>query len=348
VQEDFPIFRAGALLLLVAAIVVGGATLLGNALDGDGGDGGGDDPPKALAEIPEDKEDAGDGEGAGAAAMAGGLCQLAGRPVSLPGDVREASGAAASRRTAGVFWTHNDSGDPELFAVDSSGRLVGRVRVGGGVVEDWEDVAAGPCTGGGGNCLYVADIGDNRAARGSVTVYRFPEPAPGDSVSAPAEALAARYPDGAHDAEAIFVLPGDSASPAGVYVLTKGETGPVALYRLPATARPGTTATLERVRALAADPAKRRERITGAAASADGRWVAVRTLNELRIYDARRLVGAGAAPAPRIVDLRPLDEPQGEGVSFTPDGGVVLTSEGGGKNRPGMLTRLACTLEPEA
>ena len=56
------------------------------------------------------------------------------------------------------------------------------VRVAGARVQDWEDVAAGPCPGG--NCLYVADIGDNRRVRDSVEVLRVPV-GPGGSVSAP-------------------------------------------------------------------------------------------------------------------------------------------------------------------
>ena len=50
--------------------------------------------------------------------------------VALLRDVPEASGLALSRRHPGLLWTHNDSGHAtELFAVDASGTLQGRVRV---------------------------------------------------------------------------------------------------------------------------------------------------------------------------------------------------------------------------
>jgi len=53
------------------------------------------------------------------------------RVAELP----EGSGVAASRRTPGRFWSHNDSGDPVLFALDGDGRVIGRLRIAGAVVE---------------------------------------------------------------------------------------------------------------------------------------------------------------------------------------------------------------------
>jgi hypothetical protein len=299
----------------------------GSPEDGDGGKSGkgGDDAPRVEDAAPMT---------AGAAGAE--VCRAEGSPRPLPNDVHEASGAAPSRRNAGVFWTHNDSGEPEVFAIDASGALAGRVRIAGARVEDWEDVAVAPCAGG--DCLYIADIGDNRAARANVTVYRVPEPAPGDARSRPAEAIRLAYPDGPHDAEAMFVLDG------AIHIVTKGETGPIALYRAPAGAAPGQAARLERVRELAAAGLKRKDRITGASASPDGRWIAVRTLNSLAIHPARDFAGARGGAA-REMDLKALNETQGEGVGFASGGAVILTSEGGKKSDPATFTRLSCALE---
>ena len=265
---------------------------------------------------------------------AGEVCTASGAPLPLDMEIHESSGVAVSRAYAGIFWTYNDSGDPLLYAVDSDGRTAGGVRVTGAAVEDWEDVALAPCPAGG-DCLYVADIGDNDAERPSVTVYRVPEPAPGAAESAPAEAIHLRYPDGPHDAEAMFVLGG------AVHVVTKGESGPVALYRASQT---GAEATLERVRVLSPDKVGRRERITGADASPDGRWVVMRTLESAFIYSAAELAGSGALN-PRRVDLKGLDEAQGEGIAFAADGSLVVTSEGGKKKSPATFARLTCTLQ---
>ena len=267
---------------------------------------------------------------------AGEVCTASGAPRPLGDEIHESSGVAVSRAHAGIFWTHNDSGDPLLYAVDSEGRTVGRVRVTGAEGEDWEDVALAPCPAGG-DCLYVADVGDNDAERPSVTVYRVPEPAPHAARSAPAEAIRLRYPDGPHDAEAMFVLGG------AIHVVTKGESGPVAVYRAPRTAGPGAETVLQRVRELSAQKVERPERVTGADASPDGRWVVMRTRESASIYPAAELTANGAL-SPRRVDLKGLDEAQGEGIAFAPDGSLLVTSEGGKKDRAATFARLRCTL----
>jgi hypothetical protein len=71
-------------------------------------------------------------------------CRVVGKIVQLR-DLPEASGIAASARTPGLFWAHNDSGDPVIYALDSQGAIKDRVRVTGAAVDDWEDVAVGPC-----------------------------------------------------------------------------------------------------------------------------------------------------------------------------------------------------------
>src|SRR4051812_34201862 len=50
----------------------------------------------------------------------------------------ETSGLAASQRTAGLLWTHNDSGgEPVLFALNTDGTLRGSVQLQGVVNRDW-------------------------------------------------------------------------------------------------------------------------------------------------------------------------------------------------------------------
>ncbi|HEU4453336.1 MAG TPA: hypothetical protein VFR81_09760 [Longimicrobium sp.] len=328
-MEERGLFKFAA-LLLIGLLVLGG---LGWII---GGDESAEAAPVALRDQPraDDAPPAPAQEADAPAAAADAVCVPGGGLKPLDAEIHESSGVAVSRAHAGIFWTHNDSGEPLLYAVDSLGHTAGRVRVTGAAVEDWEDVSLAPCPGGG-DCLYVADIGDNDAARPAVTVYRFPEPAPGAGESAPATAIRLRYPDGAQDAEAMFVLDG------AIHVVTKGESGPIAVYRAPADAAAG--AALERVRQLSPGKVDRPERITSADASADGRWIAVRTLRSLAIYPAAELTGSGEA-APRRVDLKALDEAQGEGLGFTPDGSILLTSEGGKKDKPATFARLSCTL----
>ena len=254
------------------------------------------------------------------------LCTVVTGLSRLPG-VGEASGVAVSRRTPGIIWSHNDSGRPSLFAFDPSGNVKGRVELTGASITDWEDLAAGPC--GGGSCLYVADIGDNNRARRQITIYRVAEPRTDDKATAPVAAWALAYPDGARDAEALFVTP-----TAQLFLVTKESAGTTALYRVPTPATRG----VGRLQYIAHIPLAR---VTGAGASPDGNWVALRTNTEVLFYPTDDLV-AGKGPQPRRFDLEPLKERQGEGVAFGPDGLVYLVGEGGGGS--GTLATIKCTL----
>jgi hypothetical protein len=261
-------------------------------------------------------------------------CSGATALARLP-DVPEASGLAASRTQPGVMWTHNDSGRPIIYAVTSDGKLRGRVEITGAAVEDWEDIAAGPCPQGA--CLFIGDIGDNKEERKHIAVYRIPEPRYGETTTQ-AEALYAAYPDGAHDAESLF------ADPQGrLYVVTKGEGSPIAVYRFPEQLTPGTPGTLERVVVLN-DEVRRRQRITDSDMSWDGKWVAMRTIHTVSFFRAADLLG-GAPSAPFEGDLRPVREPQGEGVAFARDGTIYLASEGlDATVNGGVFGRASCKL----
>lgn len=253
------------------------------------------------------------------------LCSVTTGVVRLPG-VEEASGVAASHRTPGIIWSHNDSGGPDLFAFDQSGHARGRVQVTGASVTDWEDLAAGPCREGW--CLYIADIGDNNHVRPNIVIYRVPEPRSGDKVAEPAETWVAAYPDGPRDAEALFVT-----STGQLFLVSKANADRTVLYRVPMSDA-GSVGRLEYVAQLPL------ERVTGADASPDGRWVALRTYTELLLYQTGELV-TGKTAQPRRFDLRPLNERQGEGVAFGPDGLVYLVGEGG---RSGTLATVRCSL----
>ena len=261
----------------------------------------------------------------------GSICKPAG-PMARLDQVPEASGLAVSRAAKDRLWLLNDSGTAELIAVDPSGKPQGRLASTGARVEEWEALASGPC--GAGSCLYVADIGDNDAARKQITIYRIAEPAQA-SGSAKAEAFHAAYPDGAHDAEALLVAP-DST----LFVVTKGDTGPVAVYRFPRQLQSGVM-TLERVGKAIADKPGDRNRITDGAFSTDGRWVVLRTNHALAFYAAGDFMKGQFRESHRV-DLSPLKEPQGEGVAFGAGSTVYIASEGGGKNQPGTLGALSC------
>lgn len=273
-------------------------------------------------------------------AAAGGEleCRITHPELSLGTRVPEASGGALDRRARGVFWTMGDSGnEPVLFALGVNGQLLGRVALAGARNRDWEDMAIGPCPGG--TCVYVGDIGNNLGRPIDLVLYRAPVPAPTDSATAPAEAFHARFPGGGRDAEALFVMPdGD------VYLVSKGRTEAVELWRWPTPLRAGAAVTLERVREVAPRPRQLGDFVTGAGASRDGRWVAVRTYGRLALYRAADLLGGGE-PA-YTMDLAALGETWGEGVAIDDDGTVLLVSEGSGRHTGSAAAWLECTLPP--
>jgi hypothetical protein len=265
-------------------------------------------------------------------------CRIIQTATALPVGLEETSGVAVSRAHAGIVWTHNDSGgDPEVSAVRSTGELVARVRLTGARAVDWEDIALGPCPTG--TCLYVADIGDGDAKRPQVDLYRAPEPDPVRDRQVPVERFTVRYPDGPRDAEALFVLPSGE-----VFVVTKGRSEAVELYRYPLPLRAGETVTLEHVATLADGAQPLELQVTGAAASSSGEWVAIRTYKHLALRRTSDLLAGVTAPA-LFVNLEAVGEAQGEAVDLLDNGAVILTSEGGFPGALGSLAILRCSLD---
>src|SRR5262249_42084786 len=103
--------------------------------------------------------------------------------------IREASGIVKSRRHPGIFWVHNDSGNPPLlFAVHADGKIVREFRLEIPNL-DWEDIAIDDA-----GHLYIGDIGNNLGALPFRAIYRIDEPDPAAPAAQPLKANAvARY-----------------------------------------------------------------------------------------------------------------------------------------------------------
>jgi hypothetical protein len=116
--------------------------------------------------------------------------------------VPEASGIVKSRRHAGVFWVHNDSGNPPaLFAIHADGRIIHEFRLEVPNI-DWEDIAIDDQ-----GHLYIGDIGNNLGALPARAIYRIDEPDPAHPPKEPLKATAvSRYAvprDNRFDAESL-------------------------------------------------------------------------------------------------------------------------------------------------
>jgi hypothetical protein len=262
-----------------------------------------------------------------AAAPAAGICDIPRRFHAIA-TLPEASGVAVSS-TPGLLWSINDSAEPTIVALDATGQVKARVAITGAMVRDWEDISAGPCNGK--RCLYIADIGDNQSERHAVTLYRVAEPPATAAATAPAEVFTATYPDGPHDAEAVFVT-----GAGDVYLITKSSAKRSALYRFPSRMKTGSPMRLERVASIP------HPSVTDAETSLDGEWVAVRTNRDLFFYRSSDIVAG--KPAAVHVDLMRLGEPQGEGVAVGQGGIVYLVGEGGRGRAPGTVAAMTCRL----
>lgn len=238
----------------------------------------------------------------------------------LPEILRESSGVAWSRISDGVLFSHNDGGhEASIYALDLQGTLLGEIPLVGVRNRDWEDIATGEC--GAGACIYLADIGDNAVAREQIVLYRIPDGGVFDGQPVQAESFPMVLPDGPRDMESLFVLPGEE-----VYFVSKGRNHAVSLYHYPPPLRPNEVVTLEWVQDFTDSRLSITRQITGADASFDGRVVAIRSYSALTFFTW--VEGQLSPLEGGKVELRTLNEVQGEGIGLGPGGEVVLTSEG--------------------
>ncbi|SEW53975.1 hypothetical protein [Chitinophaga arvensicola] len=237
-------------------------------------------------------------------------------------DYRELSGVAPSRVYAGLLYVHEDSGNyNEVYVTDTKGQDMGKLVLDGIGNRDWEDIATGPGPENGKNYIYVAEIGDNKAANPSVFIYRFPEPDLSAANAATVIHITAVdkielvYPKGAVNAESLLLDP----LTRDLYIATK-EQARSTLY----VARyPQSTSKVTTLVALDKLPF---DLLTAGDISGDGSEIIVR--NTGQIWYWKRNAGETIAAA---MLRKPQDAPyarnerQGEGVCFAADGSGYIT-----------------------
>jgi hypothetical protein len=242
----------------------------------------------------------------------------------------ESSGLAASRKQDGLFYTHNDSGsEAALYGFSTHGGAVSLWPLLGIDAVDFEDMAAGPCPGGG-DCLYIGDIGDNSRRRSRVQIYAFRETANGVEPRAHAQWDLA-YPTSPQDAETLLVHP----KTGRIYVVTKTSQG-AQVFRVPIAEGTGE---LEWVANLdKAHLGLKLPKLTGGDFSREGDRVVLRGYLSAWewVVDPTAPEAQWLSPPDRKLRLRL--ERQGEAIAYDLTGRVFTSSEGS----PMPLTRIGC------
>ena len=226
---------------------------------------------------------------------------------------------------AGGYSVVNDTG-PVIWRLDAGCRPIRRTVLRpprahdpaavppGGKRFDTEDVALDRQ-----GAFWIADIGGNTTHRIAVSLFRWRLGTASTAVSR----YDLRYPDGAHDAEAMLltrsgqvIIVAKTARAAGVYV---------ADAPLRATGRLRLVGRVDLRRACPACRARSRL-ITGGAVSKDGTRAVLRTYDRAFEWHAPRgdLARAVVKRAPRQIRL-PVSR-QGEAIAYTTDARTLLTA----------------------
>lgn len=194
---------------------------------------------------------------------------------------------------------------------------------------DVEDLARGAD-----GTFWLSDTGDNDEDRDTVALLSL-TPAGDGAVHR------LTYPDGRHDAEALLL------DRTGVpYIFTKNPLGTADVYRPAAPlAAPGPTPLehVATVRLTSTDTPGGPVPglvgsvvVTGAASSADGTVIALRTYTDAYLFPVKDGdVVAALAEKPVRVPLP--NEAQGEAIAFQPDGSLVSGSEAGREATPQVM-----------
>lgn len=226
--------------------------------------------------------------------------------------IKESSGVVASRRYAGVLWTHNDGGGPKkqvLYAIDRKGNTRASFPVVDVTLHDWEDIAIDSA-----GHLYIGDIGNNDSKRGALAVYEIDEPNPqvGTGAVSPKHAWKLNFPGAPFDCESLFVWKDHGYVVSKVFDKARAQ-----IFRFPLK-QANEPLTLELVATTQIESP-----VTGADISADGTLLGLVAKNGAYVF---RIDGN----VTRVTNTNPhytkLKNEHLEACCFVPEG-LLVTSE---------------------
>jgi hypothetical protein len=233
----------------------------------------------------------------------------------LPGVLDEASGIADSKANPGYIWVEQDSGNPRNIALIShTGTVLKTIYIKPAFNRDWEDMAVANGPTAGTSYIYLADIGDNNRTATQYFIYRFAEPASTTDTVFACDKIIFQYPDGSHDAEAMFV---DNAT-KDIYIITK-QDAPSRIYKIPYPQSTTVTNTAVMVGSLTYNG------VTGAAISPSGNEILVRSYTSVNYWKRNTGQTIEQALSQSTTPLTVQFEPQGEAICFKDDNSGFFT-----------------------
>lgn len=251
--------------------------------------------------------------------------------------LKECSGLVASRRSPGVYWTLNDSGNPpELFAVDEFGHDLGVWTVAGTDNVDWEDLAVDDR-----GRLIIGEFGDNKCRRSDARLLIVREPddprphgaallpparepragAAADRVLRVEATLPFRYPDGPQNCEALFAWDGEYFVIEKLGAPQHKPSRPARLFRVPRGPAGDVPPALIEIESFDFEGS-----VTAADIAPDGRRLAVSTYGAVFVFQRSDAKGRFFAGKPYVT---PMFCGQLESLTFHHDGGgdLLMASE---------------------
>ena len=242
--------------------------------------------------------------------------------------LKEVSGMACSRTTAGYLWAHGDENTDEgkrIIANRPTGDLVYTVNISGDPGrDDWEDIATGVYNGK--NYVFIGAIGDNDLVyKDSYYIYYFEEPTiTSGSTTVKVNYIRFGYPDGkAHNTETLMY---DNIEQV-FYIADKVEGAPCSLYRLPFNTNYGTAVQkLELVCALG--DGKEFNTLTGGDISPDGKWMAIKDRKTILLWERNGNESIAQTAKRQPVQIAAYEEEkQGESLAWKDSNTFYTTSD---------------------
>jgi hypothetical protein len=228
----------------------------------------------------------------------------------LPAVANESSGIARTQKNS--FWTHNDSGGkPELYEIDSTGKLLSTKAIANAQNSDWEDLAQDEL-----GTVYIGDFGNNGNTKRSLTVYKVP---PGNAET---EKITFNYADQKDfppsrdklnfDCEAFFYHKDN------LYLFTKNRSPTnhmVRIYRLPTEKGNYSIAPIDSI-AIGTQ-------VTSADISPDGKTFALLTYGKILLFG----IDDGMITFKKPLGCLKFPKKQTEALIFVNNTDMIVTNE---------------------